>query len=268
MQACDLAGFDRAVAMTAATWIALLNPDAFPESDWLARLMAATRRHPGAAMFGSTQLDASDDRRLDGAGDQYLFAGMPWRGGYGAPVGKMPSEGEVFSPCAAAALYRRDAFVAVGGFDERYFCYVEDVDLAFRLRLAGERCVQVTDARVHHVGGASSDSGDGGSDFARFHGTRNLVWTFVKCMPGGLFWPLLPIHAAFLMALCLRAALRGRLGPVRRGVGAAIAGLPAAFSQRRRIQHARTATTRDIARVLCWSLPRYLRRDAFTRPAR
>jgi GT2 family glycosyltransferase len=260
---------NQAAALTQATWIALLNPDAFPDPDWLERLLDATRRYPDVAMFGSTQIDAADHSRLDGAGDQYLFAGLPWRGGYGAPVAETPPEGEVFSPCAAAALYRRDAFAAAGGFDERYFCYIEDVDLAFRLRLAGERCIQVPDARVQHVGGGSGGTARAGvSDFARFHGTRNLVWTFVKCMPGGLFWLLLPVHAAFLMALCLRASLRGRSGPVWRGVGAALAGLSAAFASRRKIQRARTATARDIAQALCWSLPRYLRRDAFTRPMR
>lgn len=253
---------NRAVAMTGATWIALLNPDAVPAPDWLARLVAATGRHPDVAAFGSTQLAALEEGRLDGAGDQYLFAGLPWRGGHGAPEAEKPAEGEVFSPCAAAALYRRDAFTAAGGFDERFFCYVEDVDLAFRLRLAGERCVQVPDAVVRHVGGASG----GGSDFARFHGVRNLIWTFVKCMPGPLFWPLLPVHVAVVAALWLRALLRGRPGPVGRGIAAALTGLGPSFAERRRIQRARVASAGAIARAVCWSLPRYRRRAAFTRP--
>src|SRR3546814_17236622 len=61
------------------------------------------------------------------------------------------------------------------------FCYLEDVDLGFRMRLSGHRCLQVVDARVHHVGGVSS--GGDGSDFARYHGTRNHVWCFAKNMP-------------------------------------------------------------------------------------
>ena len=56
------------------------------------------------------------------------------------------TEGEVFSPCAAAALYRRNVFLAVGGFDKAFFCYGEDVDLAFRLRLMGGRCMSVARA--------------------------------------------------------------------------------------------------------------------------
>jgi len=257
---------NRAAAACRSAWIALLNPDAFPEPGWLAALLAAARRYPDVAMFGSTQLAALQAGRLDGAGDQYLFAGLPWRGGYGAPTAALPPEGEVFAPCAAAALYRRDAFAAAGGFDQRYFCYVEDVDLAFRLRLAGARCVQVRDAVVRHVGGGTSGNGGGASDFARYHGTRNLIWTFVKCMPAPLFWPLLPVHAACVLVLCVRALLRGRPRPVWRGVAAAIGGLAPVIAQRRRVQSTRAASSGAIARVLCWSVPRYLARAAFTRP--
>ncbi len=260
------AGNNRAASLTGSAWIALLNPDAFPEPDWLAGLMAATKRYPDVAMFGSTQLSALADGKLDGAGDQYLFAGLPWRGGYGAPVADLPPEGEVFAPCAAAALYRRDAFDAVDGFDERYFCYVEDIDLAFRLRLAGGRCLQVRDAVIRHVGGGTGGNAGGASDFARYHGTRNLIWTFVKCMPAPLFWPLLPVHAACVLVLCVRALLRGRPWPVWRGAAAAIAGLAPVLAQRRGVQRARSASTGAIARALCWSIPRYLARSAFTRP--
>ena len=99
--------------------------------------MAATRRHPDVVMFGSTQIDVLDQRRLDGVGDHYLVTGLPWRGGHGWSVNELPAEGEVFAPCAAACLIRADAFREANGFDERFFCYVEDIDLAFRLRLGG-----------------------------------------------------------------------------------------------------------------------------------
>jgi GT2 family glycosyltransferase len=172
------AGNNLLSATARGTWLALLNPDAVPAPDWLERLIEATRRHPAAVMFGSTQVDAADPYRLDGAGDHYLAIGLPWRGGYGWPLAALPPEGEVFSPCAAACLIRADVFRGANGFDERFFCYVEDVDLAFRLRLQGHYCIQVPGAVVRHVGGASSIAA--GSGFARRHGTRNLVWCFVK----------------------------------------------------------------------------------------
>jgi GT2 family glycosyltransferase len=210
-------------------------------------------------MFGSTQMDAIDPSRLDGTGDCYFCGGLPWRGGHGWPVNALPPEGEVFSPCAAAALYRSDAFHAVGGFDERYFCYVEDVDLGFRLRLWGHRCVQIPAAIVDHVGGASS--GGGNSPFARFQGTRNVIWCFVKNMPAGLLLPLLPVFAAVLLLLLAYGAKRGQAGIVAKAFVAAIRGLPEVWGDRRKVQQGRKATTATIANALSWS-PRALARRA------
>jgi N-acetylglucosaminyl-diphospho-decaprenol L-rhamnosyltransferase len=140
------AGSNLGAARARGDWIALLNPDAVPAPDWLEQLLGATRRHPDVVMFGSTQIDAVDPLRLDGAGDHYFATGIPWRGGRGWPVEELPSEGEVFAPCAAACLFRADVFREARGFDERFFCYVDDIDLAFRLRLMGHRCIQVSAA--------------------------------------------------------------------------------------------------------------------------
>ncbi|TAN55856.1 MAG: glycosyltransferase, partial [Magnetospirillum sp.] len=110
------AGCNRGAAGAASPWLAMLNPDAVPAPNWLERLRAATGRHPEAACFGSTQLMADDPSRLDGAGDNYSIFGIAWRGGYGAPATLVTGDIAVFSPCAAAALYRRDVFMAAGGF--------------------------------------------------------------------------------------------------------------------------------------------------------
>ena len=98
---------------------------------------------------------------------------------------------DVFCACAAAALYRLDAVRSVGGFDSDLFCYMEDVDLGFRLRLMGYSCRLVAAARVEHVG-----SGIVGyrSPTATYYGQRNLVWVFAKNMPAKLIWLLLPLH--------------------------------------------------------------------------
>jgi hypothetical protein len=66
-----------------------------------------------------------------------------------------------------------------GGFDEDYFCYVEDVDLGFRLRLAGFRCLYVQQSVAHQSGLCTT--GGQHSDFALYHGHRNLVWTMGPC---------------------------------------------------------------------------------------
>ncbi len=193
---------NRAAERAASHYIATLNPDAFPEPDWLERLVAAAKAHQAAAV-GSLQIDDADPAILDGAGDCMSIAGVAWRGGYGQPRSVAPAEAvEIFSPCAAAALYRRDAFDALGGFEERFFCYYEDVDLGFRLRLAGGRCVLEPKAVVRHVGSASSDKVSG---FAEYHGTRNRLWTFMRDMPTALLPIALPAHLLVTAYVMLRS---------------------------------------------------------------
>jgi len=240
------------------TWLALLNPDATPATDWLEQLMAATKRYPDVTMFGSTQINQRNHALLDGAGDCYFAAGIAWRGGYGWPREALPDEGEVFSPCAAAALYETDTFCAIGGFEESFFCYMEDVDLAFRLRLLGYRCIQVRDAIVYHAGSATSGGTD--SVFARYHGTRNTIWCFVRNMPAPLFYLLLPFHISILLVLWLRACRSGMHGPVGRGIIDAVLGLAGPWAQRKRIQAARKVGTMQVAGWLTWDPIEYLRR--------
>jgi N-acetylglucosaminyl-diphospho-decaprenol L-rhamnosyltransferase len=247
------AGNNFAAAMARGAWLALLNPDAVPAPDWLEQLLAATRRYPAVVMFGSTQIDAVDPQRLDGAGDHYLASGLPWRGGHGWPAKELPKEGEVFAPCAAACLIRADAFRGANGFDDRFFCYVEDVDLAFRLRLLGHSCVQVPAAVVRHAGAASASRE--GPAFADQFGTRNLIWCFVKCMPGPLFWPLLPIH---ILTVLLWAARIGK--PAWDGIRTGLGGMSVMWASRLTLQRTRRAPWWRIAFALSWDPIAYLRR--------
>ncbi len=250
------AGNNAAATRARAPWIATLNPDAFARPDWLERLLAAAERYPNANMFGSTQVDAADPNRLDGCGDAYFACGIPWRGGYGHSLGTEPDDYETFGPCAAAALYKAADFRALGGFDESYFCYGEDGDLAFRMRLAGGHCIQVRGAVVEHIGGGSG----GGRAFALYHGTRNLVWTFAKNMPAPLLWPMIGPHLGVLALLCIKSALRGAAGTTLRAMRDAMIGLGPVLAARRRIQAARRVNAGAIARALCWNPTTYLRR--------
>lgn len=226
-------------------WIALINPDAFAEPQWLEALLAAAESNPGYDVFGSKLVNAADSTVLDGEGDIYHMSGLVWRRGHGeSALNAAHGEHEVFSPCAAAAIYRRSALLKAGGFDEDYFCYVEDVDLGFRLRLAGHRCLYVPQSVAHHVG--SGTTGGHHSDFAIYHGHRNLVWTFVKDMPGVLFWLLLPLHVALNLASVIYFALRGRGRVILRAKRDALLGLPKMWRKRRYIQANRVASARAI----------------------
>jgi GT2 family glycosyltransferase len=196
---------NRAAALSRSAWIATLNPDAFPEAGWLQALVDAAA-WSGADAVASLQLDDADPDRLDGAGDVFSVSGFAWRGGYGGPRSQAPELAvEVFAPCAAAALYRRSVFEALGGFDERYFCYFEDVDLGARLRARGGLTVLEPGAVVRHVGSASTRTLSG---FAEYHGTRNRLWTFAKLMPTWLLPVALPAHLAVALYVLGRSPSR------------------------------------------------------------
>lgn len=246
-------------------WLALLNPDAVAEPGWLAAMMAAVEQRPTHRMIACLQINLHDATRLDGAGDCYLAYGFAWRGGFGHPPSRAPKPGECFAPCGAAALYPRDLFLDAGGFEERYFCYHEDVDLGFRLRLMGERCQFVPAAVVHHAGSAIAGRS---SEFAVFHGMRNGVWTYVRNMPGWLLLLTLPVWLLGLLALMLRGVVRGIFKPTVRGYGAALKGLGPMLTARKQVRARRRAKVGDIAAALTWNPFLYLGRGIDVRPFR
>jgi len=241
---------NRAVATLQTPLIALLNPDAFPEPAWLEELVAASKRWPQAASIGSLQLIADQPELCDGDGDEMHALGVPYRADHRLPRPSDPIEGLCFSACAAAALYRADAYKAAQGFDESFFAYCEDVDLGYRLRLAGHICVQAPRAIVHHVSGASASRR---SEFATFHGFRNRLWTFIKNTPGGLFWPIIPFHLAVTALWATLFLLRGHGLAAYRGLAVALAGSGGVWRKRAAIQNARKASTLAIASALVWS---------------
>ncbi|CCQ89793.1 Predicted glycosyltransferase [Nitrospina gracilis 3/211] len=215
-------------------WVALLNPDTVPDSDWLETVLTAAASHPDFSFFGSHLVHYDDPERLDGTGDVYHVCGLAWRRDHGRRTKRCRRESsEVFSPCAAAALYDREAFLSAGGFDERFFAYFEDTDLAFRLRLNGHCCLYVAEARVRHAGWGSSEPG---SAFSIYHAHRNLVWTFVQNMPDQLFWKYLPAHFALNLFSVLWFALKGKPGVILKAKWDAWRGLRDALKKRRVIQ--------------------------------
>jgi GT2 family glycosyltransferase len=240
-------------------WLATLNPDTVPSTGWLGEFESATRRYPTVAMFGATLLDAANPALLDGFGDVYSVFGFPWRGGGGMPLETAPREdAAVFSPCAAAALFRADVFRAAGGFDESFFCYLEDVDLGCRLRLRGERCIQLRNALVYHVGSAISGRE---SDFTTYHSVRNRIWVILKNAPGPLLARMALIHLYHCVRQVLVHRRKGKpVMPVLRGIAHGISGLGAIWPERRAIQRARKVTARQFGQMLAWDLQQFRKR--------
>ncbi len=218
------AGNNRAAEQASGEWLALLNPDAVAAPDWLERMDAAIRADPACRMFASAQFNLSDPTILDGTGDSYLVFGFPWRGGFGHPASTLPGPGECFSPCGAGAIIHTASFRDFNGFDERLFCYCEDVDLGFRMRLAGEYCLFVPDAVILHEGGGLAGKQ---SEFAVYHGTRNRLWVYLTRMPLILLLLTLPGHLILTLYLIAHAGRSKRGRYTRQALRDALSGLKA-----------------------------------------
>jgi GT2 family glycosyltransferase len=139
---------NRAAQRARGDYLLFLNPDAHADPDCVERLVEACERDPRAAVAGAQVL--FPDRRRVNAGDNPLhLSGISWAGRYGQPVeAGPPRDAAVVS--GAALLVRRDAWVALGGYTEGFFMYYDDVDLAWRARIAGWRVVFCPAARVVH----------------------------------------------------------------------------------------------------------------------
>lgn len=229
-------------------FVALLNPDAAPAREWLAELLAAARAFPEVGAFGSHLIAADDHEVSDGTGDRYHFTGRAWRRDHGVPLRRsVRVAGEIFAPCAAAALYRRAAWEQAGGLDDDFFCYMEDVDLGFRMRLLGWRARHVPTSLCYHAGSAITGRR---SDFSTYYGQRNLVWTFVKNMPSWLFWLLLPSHLLLNVLAPLAFVRSGQWRVVVRAKADALRQWRAVWRKRRCVQAQRRVGVASVWRAL------------------
>ena len=232
-------------------YIVCLNPDAFPEPNWLEAMVNAADNHPNYGSFASLMLRADDISVVDGAGDNLHFTGIPWRRLHQRALNDDLQTEPVFSACAGAALYRTSLFIQFGGFDDVYFMYVEDIDLGFRLQLAGHPCLFVRDAIVHHIGSAITGED---SNFSVYFGHRNLVYCYFKNMPLSLLLVTLPFHIMVNLITLVVLAIKGRGGAISKAKLDALKKLPSAIRARKHVS--RKVSSRDIWKLLDKSIIR------------
>jgi len=232
------------IRATASRYVATLNNDAVPAPGWLAALVAAADADPAVGMCASRLVQAARPGQLDSCGIAVDRVGIAWDLLGGQPVGADAALGEPFGPCAGAALYRRRMLDEVGLFDERFFAYLEDVDLAWRARARGWCCRYVSDAEVRHQ---HSATGGEGSPWKHYLLGRNKVWLLAKNYPAAL-WRWLPLVVAYDLAAVGYALASRREGAALRGRLAGLAGLPAVGRARRAANGRwRRAATEDAA---------------------
>jgi len=235
------AAVNAGVRAARADVLVLLNNDTEVEPGWLAALVDALAAHPEAGM--ATSKVRLFDRRdvLHTTGDTLDVAGCPAnRGAWEVDRGQWDGARDVFGANAAAGAYRRALFDDVGLFEEAFGSFMEDVDLAWRARLAGWTCVYVPEAVVyHHV------SATGGGPLASFLVARNRVWLIARDYPARLLVKHAPsvVRAQLAIARDALAAWRGAAARATlRGQAVGLATWPRMLGARRRIQRARRVT--------------------------
>jgi GT2 family glycosyltransferase len=217
---------NRGLAAARGELVALVNTDVLLAPDWVTRMVGTLQAHPRAAAAAGKMLSLEDPRTVYDAGDVLRRDGAcEQRGRFGPDDGRWEEPGEVFGACAGAALYRRAPVLECSGFDERYFAYLEDVDLALRLRLAGWSC-RYEPVVALHAGESASRQLRGGHQFLV---TRNTLVLVARAFPAR--W--LPFVAYRQAAWAWHALRERRLGSHLRGVAAALPRLPAALRERR-----------------------------------
>ncbi|MFN3929290.1 MAG: glycosyltransferase family 2 protein [Thermoflexus sp.] len=174
------------VRVAQGTCLAVLNDDAFPEPGWLEALVEEMEAGEEVGACASLMVFDRQPDVVQSAGIAMDRAAIAWDRWRGRPVAEARAGGEVFGASAGAALYRRRMWEQLGGFDERFFAYLEDVELAWRAQVAGWRCVYVPGAIVRHQGSATLGEG---SPPKKILLGRNKVWLVAKNAP----WEDLPL---------------------------------------------------------------------------
>ena len=181
-------GISKAFEDENTEYILTLNNDTKPDAEFVSKILESAKRHSG---FGSIQpkvLDA-EGKNIDCTGILISFEMSAQNRGYGEEdKGQFGKEEEIFGSSAGAALYSRKALEKIvlpdnNYFDEGYFAYYEDVDLAWRLRLSGFKSYYSPEAKVFHI---HSATGVKFSPFKKFYLHRNQYYNIFKNLSTGM----------------------------------------------------------------------------------
>jgi N-acetylglucosaminyl-diphospho-decaprenol L-rhamnosyltransferase len=141
-------------------------------------------------------------------------------------------------------------------FDDIFFCYAEDTDLAVRSRWLGYRPAYADDAVLYHARSLSSGGPD--NDFVLYHGIRNSIWWLIKNAPARWFVMSLPWFIVLHSAIWIRHLRRGKARVLWRLYRDAIKGIPVMRRKRRTIKNSRRVPVREFSR---WVEPHFYQRD-------
>ena len=231
-----------------ADYIATLNNDTKVEPNWLTALVETAESNPTVGMCAAKLLFWDRPDVINSAGICLDRAGIAWDRLGGQPnKAPQPDPLPVFGASAGAALYRRTMLSQIGLFDEDFFAYLEDVDLAWRARLAGWGCLYVDTAVVHHRHSATAIEG---SPFKNRLLGRNKIWTVLKNYPWQMLLLYLPVFLLYdLGSVAIALLTRRDLTPLH-GRLQALTKLSLIWQKRRKIQRNRRISLKEMYALL------------------
>ena len=174
-------GNNQAFAMATGEWVFLLNPDAVADTSAITELMRFVAGKPDIGMLACRIHRMGEPNVFDSAGLLLYPDGVcrprAWQE---KDLGQYDRAEEVLAPHGCACAYRKTMLADTGDFDEAYFCYLEDLDIAMRGQLGGWKCWYVPTSRILHHKSASAGNY---SKFKAYHVERNRIWNAVKLLP-------------------------------------------------------------------------------------
>jgi len=207
-------GNNTGIAASGAKYVVLLNNDTKVDARWLERLYEAAEKDKTIGMCASKILNYYDPETIDNTGLLIYRDGIArGRGRLEKDTGQYALQEEVFFPSGCAGLYRREMLEEIGLLDEDFFLYVDDVDIGFRGRLAGWKCLYVPEAVVYHKYSATTEPY---SPLKAYLVERNRIWVVMKCFPLGM-------AAASLFYTLFRYIMQGYGIATGRGAGSRLA---------------------------------------------
>jgi GT2 family glycosyltransferase len=237
---------NRGILATDAEFVAILNNDTEYEPEWLDNLMRVMKSDPQIGMCAPKMLLAARHDMIESAGIVVDRAGIAWGLESGARDYPGATPLPVFGACGGAALYRRSMLLEVGLFDEDFFIYLEDADLAWRAQWADWQCIYVPEAVMYHAHSATTKEG---SPFKTRLLGRNKIWLICKNYPWPyLFWYSPLIIGYELLAIGYNMAM-GRGGNALKGRLEGLRQLPRMMAKRRQIVRKISSKTMMIDRL-------------------
>jgi GT2 family glycosyltransferase len=171
----------------------LLNNDTTVEKDALERLLEAIKRRPHSFAVQALMVSMQNPDIVDDAGDLYCALGWAFARGKGKHRDSAAKSTALFAACAGAAVYRMNVFDKIGWFDERHYCYLEDIDIGWRAQIYGFRSYLEPAAVVHHAGSATT--GSRYNAFKEVMTAGNNALLLYKNMPLFQYWLNAPLWA-------------------------------------------------------------------------